>query len=111
MAKQEWNRTSIIQGNRIKKEHEENPTTFAMYDGEVDAASSESLAASNRVRKAGPGGIFALNLMTNPVAAAETEKWMNEFGQSVPGMDFNQAKMIQAQNAAMAGTPADQQGA
>ena len=102
---QDWNRASILQGNRLKREHEENPTTFAMYDGEVDSQAPDNLASQNTVRKAGPGGIFALNLMANPVAAQRTEQWMNEFGQSVPGMEFNAAKMQQAQavsNAAMA---------
>lgn len=108
MIEQDWNKTAIMQGNRSKREHEENPTTFAMYDGEVDASSNENLAAQNSLRKAGPGGVFALNLMANPVAAARTEKWMNEFGQSVPGMEFNSAKLMQAQQVATAAS-AEQQ--
>ena len=102
MMDQEWNRTAIIQGNRSRREHEENPTTFAMYDGEVDPGSSQNLAATNSIRKAGPGGVFALNLMANPEAAVKTDKWMREFGQSVPGAEFNSAKLQQAQQVSTA---------
>ena len=51
----------------------------------------------NAVRKAGPGGFHAMQLMNNPEAAIATNKWMNEFGQSVPGAEFNAQKMQQAQ--------------
>ena len=99
---EEYPRAAIIQGNQLKRELEEFPTIPAMVNGDVDPLTSRSLAAQNNTRKAGPGGVHALTLMNNPEAIAATENWMNLFGQSNQGMEFNQAKMIQAQNMALA---------
>lgn len=108
---QEYNRTAVLQGNQIKRELEEFPTIPAMANGEVDPLTTSNLAAKNNVRKAGPGGVHAVNLLTNPEAIAATENWMNLFGQSNQGMEFNQAKMIQAQDMAMASATDQMRGA
>ena len=44
---------------------------------------------------AGQQGARAMALMTDPQAQADTASWMKLFGQSVQGMQFNQAKMMQ----------------
>ena len=43
--------------------------------------------------------------MANPEAQKQAQSWMQLFGQSNQGMQFNQAKMLQAQPAAGAGNP------
>ena len=107
----EFDRNAIIQGSQLKRQLEEFPTVTATVNGEVDPLTTDNLATGNRVRKAGPGGVFALNLMNNPQAAAETEYWINEFGQSNEGMAFNQAKMIQAQDIALVNATDQMRGA
>ena len=104
-------RAAVLQGNQLKRELEEFPTIPAMVNGDVDPLTTQSLAAKNNVRKAGPGGVHAVNLMVNPEAIAATENWMNLFGQSNQGMEFNQAKMIQAQDIAMANATDQMRGA
>ena len=107
----DFNRAAVIQGNQIKRELEEFPTVPAMVNGQDDPLTTQNLAASNEVRKAGPGGIHAINLMNNPEAMAATENWMNLFGQSNQGMEFNQAKMIQAQDVALVNATNQMRGA
>ena len=108
---QTFNRAAVLQGNQLKRQLEEFPTIPAMVNGDVDPLTSQGLAAQNTVRKAGPGGVHAINLMNNPEAIAATENWMNLFGQSNAGMEFNQAKMIQAQNMALADATNQMRGA
>ena len=90
-----YNRADLIQGNRLRKEAEERPTTFAEYDGAVDPITPDNLdrAAS---RKAGPVGARAMQLMNDPEAIQATNNWMNLFAQSNQGADFNRTKSQQA---------------
>ena len=92
----EYNPEVIRHGTQLQKEAEERPATFAMYNGEADVQPDENLTGRNSVRKAGPGGKRAIELMTNPVAQKETAQWMQLFGQSNQGFQFNQAAMQQA---------------
>ena len=92
----DYNPEQVRQGNRALEEAKENPATFATYNGEADVLPDNNLVSGNAVRKAGPGGRRALELMTNPVAQKETADWMRLFGQSNEGMQFNQAAMQQA---------------
>ena len=100
---QEYDRSAVLQGSQLKRELEEKPTVPAMISGQDDPLTTDNLASTNTVRKAGPGGVHALNLATNPEAQARTNNWMTLFGQSNEGMAFNEAKMIEAENAVMAG--------
>ena len=86
----------IKHGTQLQREAEERPATFATYNGEADVVPDENLVGSNSVRKAGPGGQRALELMTNPIAQKETKQWMDYFGQSNEGFAFNQSAMQQA---------------
>ena len=90
-----YDRASILQGNKLRMENEERPTTFAEYNGAVDAQPSLNLDQSNQ-RMAGPVGARAMELMTNPAAQAATNNWMDMFGQSNQGTEFNMAKQQQA---------------
>ena len=91
-----FNPAAIRQGNQARMEAEERPSTFATYNGEADVIPDTSLARSNNVRKAGPMGQHALELMTDPVAAKQTANWMKLFGKSNQGAMFYQAANEQA---------------
>jgi len=84
---------TLVEGNRLRKQATERPSTFAEYNGAVD------VLPADKTRMAGSVGARALELMTNPAAAMQTQNWMEQFSQSVPGYEFNQAKMIEAQAA------------
>ena len=92
----EYNPEVVRHGNRAREEAKEHPATFATYNGEADVLPENELVRNNAVRKAGPGGRRALELMTNPVAQKETADWMRLFGKSNQGMEFNQAAMQQS---------------
>ena len=88
-----YDRQTLIEGNKLRAQASERPSTFAEYNGAVD------VIPADKTRMAGSMGVRAIELMTNPQAAKQTEAWMSQFGQSVPGYEFNQAKMIEAQAA------------
>ena len=94
----QYDRQTLIEGNRLRAQASERPSTFAEYNGAVDVIPSGGLQLNNQSRFAGQVGARALELM-NPAAAQQTENWMGMFSQSVPGMEFNQAKILQAQAA------------
>ena len=89
-----YDRQTLIEGNKLRAQAAERPATFAEYNGAVNVQPADT------TRMAGSGGVRAMELMTNPQAMKQTEAWMSQFGQSVPGYEFNQAKMIEAQPAA-----------
>ena len=91
----EYDRASILQGNKLRRENEERPVTFAEYDGAVDPIAPADMDITNR-RMAGPVGARAMELMRNPEAIAATNNWMNMFSQSNPGAEFNATKQAQA---------------
>ena len=92
-----YDRQSLKSGERLRAQAEENPGTMATYNGADINEPSPGLAAKNSVRKAGPGGYHALELMNNPEAAMATNNWMEQFGQSVQGGQFNAKKEQDAQ--------------
>ena len=90
-----YDKASILQGNKLRMENEERPTTFAEYNGAVDAQPSISLDQSQQ-RMAGPVGARAMELMTNPAAQAATNNWMRMFMDSNPGADFMASRQAKA---------------
>lgn len=95
-----YSKNSLIQGERYRREKQENPSTFATYNGEANPIDSDSLQQSNS-RKAGQMAPRALELMQDPQAAQVTNEWMEMFGQSNQGAQFNQAKQSMANEAAL----------
>ena len=95
----QYDKQTLVQGNRQRAEAEERPTTFAEYNGAVSPSPSSSLELSSQTRMAGQKGARALELMQNPEAAQNVNDWMNLFGQSNQGGEFNQQKMQQAMQA------------
>ena len=96
-----YDRSTILNGNRLRRQAEERPPTFAEYNGATDAVPTSNLDVKYTNRMAGPEGLRAIELMSNPDAIQATNDWMDMFSQSNPGMEFNEAKMIQAQGGQM----------
>ena len=96
-----YSKNSLIQGERYRREMEENPATFALYNGEVNPLEPDDLQQRSSPRKAGQMGQRALDLMYDPEAAQRTDDWMNAFGQSNEGAEFNRAKQAEADNVAL----------
>ena len=78
-----YDKSSVLQGNKLRQENEEQPVTFAGYNGATEGLPSASLDTKNQ-RMAGPVGARAMQLMTDPQARAATERWEGLFGQSNP---------------------------
>ena len=81
----------LKQGHRLRQQSEENPSTFGTNEGALTREESPSFGTS---RMAGAVGARALQLMNDPQEAKRTEGWMQQFGLSNPGYDFNQARMM-----------------
>lgn len=88
-----FNSKVIQQGNVIKKQAEETPTSFATESGSSFASPSGSLDKKNELRMAGPGGAFAMKMIQDPAFAERVAGWNQQFMQSNQGLEFNQAKM------------------
>lgn len=87
---------ALIQGNRIRRQNEEQPATFAEYNGAADVIPAGNMDLRNQSRMAGQVGARAIELMNNPQASQQVNNWMELFGQSNQGAMFNQAKSQQA---------------
>ena len=84
----------IAAGMVHKSKQEETPNVFAEMDGAARVSPSANLDQKAQ-RMAGPVGARALELATNPEEQARTATWMQSFGLSNQGMEFNQARMMQ----------------
>jgi hypothetical protein len=82
----------IQQGISLKKQAEETPSNFGILDGATERTS----AAGYGNRMAGQKGARISELMNDPVEQQRTKNWMNMFGQSNEGLQFNQARMMMA---------------
>ena len=83
----------LSQGTKLKKQSEENPSTFGTNEGSSTRNESPSFGTS---RMAGDVGARALQLMGDPNEMQRTQNWMKTFGMSNEGMQFNQARMMMA---------------
>ena len=80
----------INQGNSLKQQAEETPSNFGILDGAMERPT----AAGYGQRMAGPKGARAIELMNDPIEQQRTAAWMQQFGMSNEGMQFNQARMM-----------------
>ena len=88
-----FNPNAVREGNRLKREAEERPTTFGSINGASFSEPTKQLDKGNKTRMAGPGGAFALQIAQDPELAMRIAKWDQQFAQSNQGRDFNQAKI------------------
>ena len=56
-------------GNAVKKQAKENPMLLATEGGASFSEPSKKLDVGDKQRMAGPGGAFAIEMMTNPELA------------------------------------------
>ena len=88
------NRQTIQQGRQNQIEANETPASFTMENGVVRSEDTGDLAFKARSnRMAGQAGARALELMNDPNELNRTQAWMNAFGQSNQGAEWNIAKM------------------
>ena len=83
----------IKQGLDLKAQAEEQPTNFGILDG---AAERDATGVIGKARMAGPTGARAIALMNDQVEQQRTQGWMQKFGLSNQGAEFNQARMMMA---------------
>ena len=88
-----FNKSDIQQGRLNAQASEETPGTFGEINGADQASSSRDLARSPQ-RMAGQKGARAMALLTDPEEQQRTHQWMQQFGMSNQGMEWNQAKMM-----------------
>ena len=95
-----YDRQAILNGNQLRRQAEEQPPTFAEYNGAVDAIPGQSLQLSSSNRKAAPVGKFAMDLMRNPELANAVNNWNGLFQESNQGAEFFATQQAQADEAA-----------
>ena len=81
----------ISQGLSLKRQAEETPSNFGILESSSERPSSEQFGKS---RMAGAGGDRAMQMMNDPVEQQRTANWMQQFGLSNEGQQFNQARMM-----------------
>ena len=90
-----YSTSDIRNGNRIQRELAANPSTFGSDTGVAQFQPTQQLEQG--IRKAGPVGAFAMQMMNDPKFAQARSMWVDNFGQSNEGARFNQSKLSQAQ--------------
>ena len=88
----EFSKESIQQGQANQSASVETPETFATIEGASQPRGGTELSKSNS-RMAGQMGARALELMNNPNEQVRVQNWMQQFGMTNQGMQWNQAKM------------------
>ena len=83
---------NLQQGLRNQQASAETPESFATIDGASQPREGVELSKGNS-RMAGEQGARALELMNNPNEQIRVKNWMNQFGLTNQGMQWNQAKM------------------
>ena len=83
---------NLQQGLRNQQASAETPESFATIDGASQPREGVELSKGNS-RMAGEQGARALELMNNPNEQVRVKNWMNQFGLTNQGMQWNQAKM------------------
>ena len=92
----EFSKESLQQGRANQDASVETPESFATIDGAAQPRPGTELSKANS-RMAGQQGARALELMNNPEEKMRVDGWMNMFGMTNQGMQWNQAKMMMAQ--------------
>ena len=90
-----YDSSTLLNGRLNQKKAEETPTTFASDQGVNKAETGGRLDVQNQ-RMAGQEGARFVQMMLDPAEQARTKRWMDSFGRSNEGMQFNQAKMMMA---------------
>ena len=93
-----FSREAIRAGRINQAQSVETPESFATIDGAAVPREGSELSQGNS-RMAGKMGARALELMNNPEEQERVKGWMNMFGLTNQGMEWNQAKIMMSQPA------------
>ena len=88
----DYSQTTLAQGRDNQQRIQEQPNTFGKTNS-ADNYTQTSNLDKPRQRMAGRIGQRALDYMTDPAEQNRTNKWMESFGLSNQGAQFNMAKM------------------
>lgn len=89
-----FNRAQVTQGRLNSAASEETPGSFGEVNGADQVSATKDLAKSQN-RMAGQMGARAQALMSDPNEQQRVASWMQQFGMSNQGFEYNQAKMNQ----------------
>ena len=89
-----FNPKQVREGNRIKREAEENPTTFSTESGATFNEPTQGKNKTQQTRMAGPGGAFAMAIAQDPELAERVAEFNQGFALTNQGYEFNKAKMM-----------------
>ena len=81
-----FNPKTIRSGLQNRREAEETPMSFGKMDG-------NEFNSPRKNRMAGPGGAFAMQMLSDPELAGSIAEWNKQFIQSNQGREFYQSKI------------------
>ena len=88
----QYTQTGVAQGRINQAKAKEEPNTFGTESG-ADNVTQMSKLDKPKQRMAGQMGHRVLEYMNDPAEQERTNSWMEMFGLSNEGMQFNQAKI------------------
>ena len=88
----EYSRANVAQGRETQQRQQSEPNTFGKLSGADDVKQVTALDKPKQ-RMAGDEGERIMEYMTDPAEQERTENWLDAFGMSNQGFEFNQAKM------------------
>ena len=88
----DYSQQGVYQGRLNQAKSKEQPVTFSRENG-AEQVSQESRMDIPKQRMAGQMGNRIREYMNDPAETARTESWMEMFGLSNEGAQFNQAKI------------------
>lgn len=83
----------LRQGAQVRTEANETPSTFATNEGASYRGASSGFG---KQRMAGQEMARQQQLMNDPQEQIRTQNWMQKYGTSNEGMQFNQARIMMA---------------
>ena len=87
-----YSQTGVAQGRMNQAKSQDSPNTFGTESG-ADQVTQMSKLDKPKQRMAGQMGNRILEYMNDPAERVRTDSWMEMFGLSNQGMQFNQAKI------------------
>ena len=85
--------SNVAQGRQQQQKQIERPATFGTQNN-TEVITQATRLDKPQQRMAGQMGERILEFMENPQEQERTMGWLQAFGRSNPGMEFNQAKMM-----------------
>ena len=87
-----YSQTGVAQGRMNQAKAQESPNTFGTESG-VDQVTQMGKLDRPKQRMAGQMGNRIMEYLNDPAEQERTNSWMEMFGLSNEGMQFNQAKI------------------